>query len=180
MSKNNFPAPKTSVVAHVNPTKHIAVDEIKQNLSKAQAFFIFSCPEMTANQMNKLRQQLKQNAAILKVYKNTLLWLSMNQTMTVPTTVRSLLTRENRIIFVQNITDNAAFYNLQRFCQQNFLELKIKFGYYEKTFYPDALINRLLTIPNREALYQTLILQLKFSMIKLVSVLSSLAQAKTQ
>jgi len=154
--------------------KQPIVAEISELLADAKAAVLVDYRGLTVEQDTDLRKQLREAGVIYKVYKNTMLNFAVKETDFEPLTAHL----EGPTAIAVSKTDAAApariLYNFSKKAEN----LELKAGVVEGTYYDEAGIKVIATIPSREELLSKFLGSIQSPITNLARVLNQIAESK--
>lgn len=152
--------------------KQPIVEEIKANLDGAQSAVIVDYRGLTVEQDTRLRKELREAGVIYKVYKNTMVRFAIEGTEF--EALKDDLEGPNAIaISKEDATAPARI--LAKFAKEA-EALEIKCGIVEGTYYDQAGIKAISSIPSREELLSKLLGSLQSPIANFARVLKQIAE----
>ena len=152
--------------------KQPIVEEIKANLDGAQSAVIVDYRGLTVEQDTRLRKELREAGVIYKVYKNTMVRFAIDGTEF--EALKDDLEGPNAIaISKEDATAPARI--LAKFAKEA-EALEIKCGIVEGTYYDQAGIKAISSIPSREELLSKLLGSLQSPIANFARVLKQIAE----
>lgn len=154
--------------------KQPIVDEIKENIKDAKSLVLVDYRGLTVEQDTVLRKTMRESDVIYKVYKNTMVkraiegteFESLKDDLEGPTAV------------VISKTDATAPARLvAKFAKEN-PELEIKTGVVEGTYYDNAGIKTIATIPSRDELISKFLGSIQSPITNFARVIKQIAEQK--
>ncbi|MDD6327809.1 MAG: 50S ribosomal protein L10 [Eubacteriales bacterium] len=154
--------------------KQPIVEEIKKNIEDAKSVVLVDYRGLTVEQDTKLRKSMREADVIYKVYKNTMVARAIEGTE-----FESLKNDlEGPTAIVISKTDATAPARLvAQFAKEN-PQLEIKTGVVEGTYYDNAGIKTISTIPSREELLSKLLGSIQSPIANFARVIKQIAEAK--
>jgi large subunit ribosomal protein L10 len=150
-------------------TKQVVVSELGSKLKQATAVFLAEYSGMNVAQMTRLRRELQQTGAELKVTKNTLLRLAASGTDA--EAIQDQFTGPNAVIC--SYKDPVSVAKLLSSIVKEIPFLKVKSGVFgRQRLGPDDMV-RLAALPSREMLLGKLLGLMQASPQRLVGVLAA-------
>ncbi len=149
--------------------KQTVVNEIKEKLEKANVAIFCDYIGSNVALINKLRKDLKQNKAVVKVYKNTLTKRALNEANI--TCDQSFLSQNTALITSDDDAMNIIKL-FSKFLKEN-ETFKFKAGILEKDFILENDFKEIAKLPGRDELIAKLIGLIKSPISNLVMNLSS-------
>lgn len=126
--------------------KKATVNEINSKIDEAKTILLVDYQGMSVQEINSLRQNLKDNGSDLKVYKNTLASLSFKEK---GIKLDDYMTGPNAYIFSKDIIEPIKIVSEVAKSNEN---LTIKAGYIDGEFASKDVINEYASIPSYEGL----------------------------
>lgn len=126
--------------------KKDVVNEINAKLDNSKTLLLVDYQGMSVQEINALRQSLKDNGSDLKVYKNTLASLALKEK---GIKLDDYMTGPNAYIFSKDIIEPIKIVNEVAKDNEN---LTIKAGYIDGEFASKEVINEYASIPSYEGL----------------------------
>lgn len=152
--------------------KQPIVAEISEQIKDAQSVVLVDYRGLTVEQDTQLRKELREAGVVYKVYKNTLMNFAFKGTACED--MCSYLEGPNAIaISKEDATAPARI--LAKFAK-NAPALELKAGVVEGTFYDEAGIKEISTVPSREELLSKLLGSLQSPITNLARVLNQIAE----
>lgn len=133
--------------------KQPIVQEIKENLTDAKSVVVVDYRGLTVEEDTKLRKELREAGVIYKVYKNTMVRFAIEGTEF--ESLKDDLEGPNAIAICKEDATAAARI-LAKFAKTA-ENLEIKSGLIDGTYYDQAGVNQIASIPSREELLSKLL-----------------------
>lgn len=154
--------------------KQPIVEEIKENIKDAKSMVLVDYRGLTVEQDTQLRKTLREAGIIYKVYKNTMVKLAIDGTefealgvdLEGPTAV---------VISKEDATAPARM--IAQFAKAN-PQLEMKAGIVEGTYYDNAGIKVIATIPSREELLSKFLGSIQSPIANFARVIKQIAESK--
>lgn len=154
--------------------KQPIVEEIKENIKDAKSVVLVDYRGLTVEQDTQLRKTLREAGIIYKVYKNTMVKLAIDGTDFVslkddlegPTAV---------VISKEDATAPARL--VAKFAKDN-PQIEMKSGVVEGTYYDNAGIKVIATIPSREELLSKFLGSIQSPIANFARVIKQIAESK--
>ncbi|MCM1497031.1 MAG: 50S ribosomal protein L10 [Clostridium sp.] len=152
--------------------KQPIIDEIKANLQDAQSVVIVDYRGITVEQDTRLRKELRESDIIYKVYKNTMVRFAIEGTE-----FESLKDDlEGPTAIAISKTDATAPARILAKYAKEAEDLEIKAGVVEGTYYDQAGIKAISSIPSREELLSKLLGSIQSPVANFARVLKQIAE----
>lgn len=151
--------------------KQPIVEEIKANLEGAQSAVIVDYRGLTVEQDTKLRKELREAGIVYKVYKNTMVTRAIEGTEF--ESLKDSLEGPNAIAISKD--DATAPARILAKFAKTADALEIKCGVIEGTFYDEAGIKAISSIPSREELLSKLLGSLQSPISNFARVIKQIA-----
>ena len=161
-------------LAKVEEKKPI-VQEIKDNLEGAKSVVLVDYLGVTVDQDTKLRRSLREANVIYKVYKNTMVNLAIEGTEFADL-AKDL---EGPTALAISKEDATAPARVVAKAAKDFKALSLKSGVVEGTYYDEAGINVIATIPSREELLSKFLGSLQSPITNFARVINQVAEQKS-
>lgn len=159
-------------------TKQIKKDQVTQlsnSFSKAKASFLVNCIGLNAAEITDLRKNLKQNEGDIKVIRNTLARLALNQHETLKTNYETFIAGgANAFVFA--FGDAAGVAKVIEDMSKTNEVFKIKCGTLDGSFITDKDIKVLSSLPSLDALRGQLVGLLAAPLTKFVRTLQAVPE----
>ena len=152
--------------------KQPIVDEISEQIKDAQSVVLVDYRGLTVEEDTRLRRQLREAGVTYKVYKNTLMNFAFKGTDC--ESLASYLAGPSAIA-VSKDDATAPARVLAKFAKEA-PALEMKAGVVEGTFYDEAGIKAIASVPSREELLSKLLGSLQSPIANLARVLSQIAE----
>jgi len=149
------------------------VKKLKEKLEKAKSVILADYRGLKVEQINELRQKIKEAGGELRVSKNTLLGLALKNTQCCLKSQRPVLTEKLKgptAVLFSYEDEIAPLKALYQFFQEHNLP-KIKVGFFEDKLLEENRVIELAKLPSKEALQLKLIAALSSPISGLVYVL---------
>ena len=154
--------------------KQPIVQEISEMINGAQSVVVVDYRGLTVAEDTQLRKQLREAGVSYKVYKNTLVNRAVEGTEF--ESLRDVL--EGPSAFAVSTTDATAPARIvAQFAKENPV-LEIKTGVVEGTYYDNAGIKTIATIPSRDVLISKLLGSMQSPIANFARVIKQIAEAK--
>lgn len=124
-----------------------AVEELKEKISQAEAFYFVDFTGVQANDFNNFRRRAQKERLTIKVVKNRLLLLAFTA-CGVPTEIAEILRGPTSIIFAD--TDPVAPARLLKEMGERLPGLKFKGAFFDKTIYLPEQFSFLASLPTKD------------------------------
>ncbi|MBN2789162.1 MAG: 50S ribosomal protein L10 [Candidatus Delongbacteria bacterium] len=157
--------------------KQEVVDVIKQKLSKSSAFYVSRYDGINVEDISRLRKELKSANSEMKVYKNTLVKLALQEEV-YGKEFDSLLLGPNSITFAYDDPTSTAKI-LFDFAKKN-KSLVIKGCLFDNEFYGPDKMSVIKDLPSKHTLLSMLANVLSAPMSKVARTLDALREKKEQ
>ena len=154
--------------------KQPIVEEIKESLKDAKTVVLVDYRGLTVEQDTKLRKTLREAGVIYKVYKNTMVKLAIDGTEF--DSIKDDLEGPTAVA-VSKTDATAAARVLAKFAKEN-PALEIKSGIVEGTYYDNAGIAKIATIPSREELLSKFLGSIQSPIANFARVIKQIAESK--
>ena len=154
--------------------KQPIVEEIKESLNDAKTVVLVDYRGLTVEQDTKLRKALREEGIIYKVYKNTMVKLAIDGTEF--DSIKDDLEGPTAVA-VSKTDATAAARVLAKFAKEN-PALEIKSGIVEGTYYDNAGIAKIATIPSREELLSKFLGSIQSPIANFARVIKQIAESK--
>lgn len=152
--------------------KQPIIDEIKSNLQDAQSVVIVDYRGITVEQDTRLRKELRESDIIYKVYKNTMVRFAIEGTE-----FESLKDDlEGPTAIAISKTDATAPARILAKYAKEAEDLEIKAGVVEGTYYDQAGIKAISSIPSREELLSKLLGSIQSPIANFARVIKQIAE----
>lgn len=150
------------------------VEEISEQIKDAQSVVLVDYRGLTVDQDTRLRKQLREAGIVYKVYKNTLMNFAFKGT-----DFESLAPHLEgpSAIAISKADATAAARILSNFAKEA-PALELKAGVVEGTYYDEAGIKVVATIPSREELLSKLLGSIQSPITNFARVIKQIAEAK--
>jgi len=152
------------------------ISNIKEKIQASRSFIIFEYHGSNVKEIESLRQDLKSNGSELKVYKNTLTNLALDEDKR--ESFKPYLSGPNAIIFNYE-NELFGFKRLEEFFNNN-SNIKIKAGLFENKLVTQDIIKKLASIPNKDGLLSMLLSCLQGPMRNLAYSLKQISEEKNK
>lgn len=154
--------------------KQPIVEEIKESIKDAKSVVLVDYRGLTVEQDTKFRKALRESDVIYKVYKNTMVKRAIEGTefealkddLEGPTAVA-----------ISKTDATAPARIVSQFAKENPI-LELKTGVVEGTYYDNAGIKTIATIPSREVLISKLLGSMQSPIANFARVIKQIAEAK--
>lgn len=151
--------------------KNQVIEELTQNLQEVGNFYLTDVTYLSVNELNELRQMLKEEGISLRVVKNTLVEKALDKAEIQNDEIKKHLNGQSSIIFCQNVNQPAKV--IQKFRKKRERPL-IKIAYVQESLYVgDDKIDQLAELKSKEDLVADVVQLLKSPMDNLISGLKS-------
>ncbi|MBQ8086782.1 MAG: 50S ribosomal protein L10 [Lachnospiraceae bacterium] len=152
--------------------KQPIVEEIKAQLDGAQSAVLVDYRGLTVEQDTKLRKELREAGVIYKVYKNTMVRFAIDGTEFEP--LKDQLEGPNAIAISKD--DATAPARILAKFAKSAEALEVKCGIVEGTFYDQAGMKTISSIPSREELLSKMLGSLQSPITNFARVLNQIAE----
>lgn len=149
------------------------VSAIKEQLENGGAMWVVDYRGLTVKEVQQLRRNIRNAGAIMKVYKNTLMHLAL-QDLEMPN-LDEILAGPSAFVFAGE-DPVASAKAIRDFAKEN-EALEIKGGMMDGAFVDAAQVNAIASLPSREELIAKLLGSLQNPMQKVVRVLNGPAES---
>ncbi len=147
------------------------VEELRDQIGRAQSIFFVDFTNVAANDFNELRRRAREKNLTVKVVKNTLALRALEESG-VPRAIADILRGPTSLIFAPE--DPVAPARLLKEAKEIVSGIKFKGAYLEKTIYPASQFELLATLPTKEDVRAQLVGLLSSPLSGLVGVLEGL------
>ena len=156
--------------------KQPVVDEISNLLKEAKSAVIVDYRGLTVEQDTELRKQLREAGVNYKVYKNTMINFAIQGTEFEP--LKANL--EGPTALATSATDETAPARIMNEFSKKADKLQLKAGVVEGSYYDEAGIKLIATIPSREELLGKLLGGMQSPIANFARVISQIAESKAE
>ena len=156
--------------------KKPVVEEISESIKDAQAVIIASYSGITVEQDTALRKEMREAGVHYKVYKNTMMNFAFKGTDCEP--LCKHLEGPNAVAISKD--DATAPARILAKYAKDVKTLKLVAGVVEGTYYDEAGVNALASIPSREVLLGKLLGSIQSPVANLARVLNQIAESKAE
>ncbi len=156
--------------------KQPVVDEISNLLKEAKSAVIVDYRGLTVEQDTELRKQLREAGVNYKVYKNTMINFAIQGTEFEP--LKANL--EGPTALATSATDETAPARIMNEFSKKADKLQLKAGVVEGSYYDEAGIKLIATIPSREELLGKLLGSMQSPIANFARVISQIAESKAE
>lgn len=154
--------------------KQPIVNEIAENIKDAQSVVLVDYRGLTVEQDTKLRRELREADIVYKVYKNTMLNFALKGT-----DCESLLPHlEGPSAVAISKTDATAPARVLAKFAKDAKALELKAGVVEGTYYDEAGIKQIATVPSRDELLSKLLGSIQSPIANFARVINQIAESK--
>ena len=154
--------------------KQPIVEEIKESIKDAKSVVLVDYRGLTVEQDTKLRKQLREAGVTYKVYKNTMVKLAIDGTEF--DTLKEDLEGPTAVV-ISKTDATAPARIVAQFAKENPV-LEIKTGVVEGTYYDNAGIKTIATIPSRDVLISKLLGSMQSPIANFARVIKQIAESK--
>lgn len=153
--------------------KEVTVKQLHQNFNESNGAFLVNYKGLTVNQMQQLRKQLRDCGAKLKVAKDRLIKIAINDTPAKE--LESLLSDQLAVVFVEKDSSAAAkvVYDFSKESPVNLVA-----GVVESSFFDKEKVERFASLPSKEVLLSQLCGVLKATVSNFARAVSLVAEQK--
>ncbi|MCD2493382.1 50S ribosomal protein L10 [Lacrimispora sp. NSJ-141] len=156
--------------------KQPVVEEISNLLKEAKSAVIVDYRGLTVEQDTELRKQLREAGVNYKVYKNTMINFAIQGTEFEP--LKANL--EGPTALATSATDETAPARIMNEFSKKADKLQLKAGVVEGSYYDEAGIKLIATIPSREELLGKLLGSMQSPIANFARVISQIAESKAE
>lgn len=150
--------------------KQTYVEDLKDKFSRSDAFFLVSNNGVTANKMNELRKQLRENGGELQIVKNTLTKRAISK-FAYNEDLSSFLSGPVGVAF--SYSDPVAVAKILTKAMDDGLKIDFSVGYLNEDKLEKTQIEALAKLPSREELLGQLVRTIAGPLRNFVSVLAA-------
>lgn len=154
--------------------KQPVVDEIKENIKDAKAVVLVDYRGLTVEQDTVLRKTMRESNVIYKVYKNTMVKRAIEGTEFEP--LKNDLEGPTAVI-ISKEDATAPARIAAKFAKEN-PALELKTGVVEGTYYDNAGIKTVATIPSRDELISKFLGSIQSPIANFARVIKQIAEQK--
>ena len=149
------------------------LEKIKEDLQGAGAMWVVDYRGLTVKQIQELRRAIRETEASMKVYKNTLMHLALEETDS--PNLDPVLAGPSAFVFTGE--DPVASAKVLRDFAKTNKNLEIKGGMMDGAFLDAAQVNEVASLPSREELIAKLLGTISNPLVKTVRVLNGPMEA---
>lgn len=147
--------------------------QIKEDLQDIQAMWVVDYRGLTVKEIQQLRRDIREADAVMKVYKNTLMNLALEE-LELPE-MGDVLSGPSAFVFAAG-DPVASAKAIKEFAKKN-ENLEIKGGIMDGQFYDAAQVEAIAALPSREELIAKLLGTISNPLVKTVRVLNGPMEA---